>query len=48
MGRTENRILKKNFKKDIVSFFKMQHHFLPNFIDELGRIKDPRNELHYV
>ena len=43
MGRTENRVLKKNFKKDIVSFFKAQHHFLPNFIDELGRIKDPRN-----
>lgn len=43
MGRAENRVLKKNFGKDIVSFLKMQHHFFPNFIDELGRIKDPRN-----
>lgn len=43
MGRTENRILKKNFKKDIVSFFKIQHHFFPDLIDALGRIKDPRN-----
>lgn len=43
MGRAEDRVLKKNFSKDIVRFLKMQHYFFPDFIDELGRIKDPRN-----
>lgn len=48
MGRAENRELKKNFKKDIVHFLKIQHHFLPDFIDELGRIKDPRNQSYII
>lgn len=43
MSRAQKRELKKLFKKDIVEFLKTQHHFLPNFIDELGKIKDPRN-----
>jgi len=44
MSRAKKRELKKNFGKDIVEFLKVQHHFLPDFIDELGKIKDPRNQ----
>lgn len=44
MSRAERRKLKKAFKKDMIEFLKVQHHFLPNFIDELGRIKDPRHQ----
>ncbi len=44
MSRARKREIKKTFKKDIVEFLKVQHHFLPDFIDELGRIKDPRHQ----
>ena len=44
MSRARKREIKKTFKKDIVEFLKVQHHFLPNFIDELGKIKDPRHQ----
>ena len=44
MSRAKKRELKKSFGKDVVKFLKIQHHFLPNFIDELGKIKDPRNQ----
>ncbi len=44
MSRARKREIKKIFKKDIVEFLKVQHHFLPDFIDELGRIKDPRHQ----
>lgn len=43
MSRAQRREIKKSFKKDIIEFLKVQHHFLPNFIDELGKIKDPRH-----
>lgn len=43
MSRSNRRKNKKSFQKDIVEFLKVQHHFLPNFIDELGKIKDPRH-----
>ena len=44
MSRAIRREIKKSFKKDIVEFLKVQHHFLPNFINELGKIKDPRHK----
>lgn len=44
MSRARKREIKKIFKKDIVEFLKVQHHFLPDFIDKLGRIKDPRHQ----
>lgn len=43
MSRAHRREMKKLFSKDITEFLKVQYHFLPNFIDELGKIKDPRN-----
>lgn len=43
MSRAHRREIKKSFSKDIIEFLKIQHHFLPNFIDELGKIKDPRH-----
>ena len=30
--------------KGIIDFVKMQYHFFPNFIDDLGKVKDPRKE----
>lgn len=44
MSRAEERELKESFQKDMTGFLKVQHHFLPNFIDELGKIKDPRHQ----
>jgi hypothetical protein len=43
MSRAHRRKIKKLFSKDIIEFLKVQHHFLPDFIDELGKIEDPRH-----
>jgi len=42
MSRAAQRDIKKAFQKDIVEFLRIQHHFLPTFIEDLGGIKDPR------
>lgn len=44
IARAEKRKLKKDFQKDIREFLKVQNHFLPNLIEELKLIEDPRNK----
>jgi hypothetical protein len=44
ISRALRRELKKNFTKDIIEFLKVQNHFLPDLIEELGLVKDPRNQ----
>jgi len=43
MGRKQERAIKKAFEKDMVLFLKIQHHFFPNLVKELSRVKDPRH-----
>ncbi len=43
MGRKQERVVKKAFQKDIVSFLKMEHHYFPNLVRELSRVEDPRH-----
>lgn len=44
MSRKERRKLKKEFEKDIREFLKVQNHFLPDLIEELKLVEDPRNK----
>ena len=45
MSNQLNRMKKKIFRekdKGIIDFAKMQYHFFPNLIDDLGKVTDPR------
>ncbi len=47
MSNQLTRIEKKKLRekdKGIIDFVKMQNHFFPNLIKELGKVKDPRKE----
>lgn len=43
LTRTKKKILREK-DKGIIDFVKMQNHFFPNLIEELGNVYDPRKE----
>jgi len=43
LTRMKKKILREK-DKGIVDFAKIQYHFFPDLIDDLGKIKDPRKE----
>jgi hypothetical protein len=43
MSRAYRREIKKTFQKDIIEFLKIQRHFLPDLIENLREINDPRH-----
>jgi len=43
LTRTKKKILREK-DKGIIDFVKMQNHFFPNLIEELGNVEDPRKE----
>lgn len=47
MSRAYRREIKKTFQKDIIEFLKIQRHFLPDLIKNLGEINDPVNGKYF-
>jgi len=45
LTRTKKKILREK-DKGIIDFVKMQNHFFPNLIEELGKGYDPRKEIY--
>ncbi len=43
LTRIKKKILREK-DKGIIDFVKMQYHFFPNLINDLGKINDPRKE----
>jgi hypothetical protein len=44
MTRAEKRELKRNLKKDIAEFLKIQNHYFPNLINDIKNASDQRHQ----